>query len=49
MVDDADAHCTAARAAGAKIVSEPANAHGHRRYVAEDPEGNHWMFASVLT
>lgn len=48
MVDDADAHCAAARAAGATIVDEPADAHGHRRYVAEDPEGYHWMFASVL-
>ena len=48
MVDDADAHCAATRAAGAKIVSEPADAHGHRRYTAEDPEGHHWMFASVL-
>lgn len=48
MVDDAEAHCAVARAAGAKIVSEPTDAHGHRRYVAEDPEGYHWMFASVL-
>jgi uncharacterized glyoxalase superfamily protein PhnB/DNA-binding XRE family transcriptional regulator len=48
MVDDVDAHCTAARAAGAKILSEPVHAHGHRRYTAEDPEGHHWMFASVL-
>lgn len=48
MVDDADAHCAAARAAGAKIVDEPAPAHGHKRYTAEDPEGNRWMFASVL-
>jgi uncharacterized glyoxalase superfamily protein PhnB len=48
MVDDADAHCKRARAAGAKIVSEPADAHGHRRYTAEDPEGHHWMFASPL-
>jgi uncharacterized glyoxalase superfamily protein PhnB len=29
-------------------VSEPNNAHGHRRYTAEDPEGYEWMFASVL-
>jgi uncharacterized glyoxalase superfamily protein PhnB/DNA-binding XRE family transcriptional regulator len=48
MVDDAEAHCAAARAAGAKIITEPADAHGHRRYTAEDPEGNQWMFASVL-
>lgn len=48
MVDDADAHCAKARAAGAKIVAEPVNAHGHRRYVAEDPEGHHWMFASPV-
>lgn len=48
MVDDARAHCETARAAGAKIVSEPAEAHGHVRYTAEDPEGHHWMFASEL-
>ena len=48
MVEDADAHCAAARAAGATIVDEPNVAHGHRRYTAEDPEGNRWMFASVL-
>lgn len=48
MVDDARAHCEAARAAGARIVSEPAEAHGHVRYTAEDPEGHHWMFASEL-
>jgi uncharacterized glyoxalase superfamily protein PhnB/DNA-binding XRE family transcriptional regulator len=47
IVEDADAHCATARAAGAKILSEPVDAHGHRRYVAEDPEGYHWMFASV--
>jgi uncharacterized glyoxalase superfamily protein PhnB/DNA-binding XRE family transcriptional regulator len=48
MVDDADAHCARTRAAGAKIVAEPVDAHGHRRYVAEDVEGHHWMFASIL-
>ncbi len=48
MVDDADEHCARARANGAKIVVEPMDAHGHRRYVAEDVEGHHWMFASVL-
>lgn len=48
MVDDADAHCEQARKAGAKIVAEPMNMHGHRRYVVEDPEGGQWMFASVL-
>ncbi|WP_394848683.1 VOC family protein [Pendulispora brunnea] len=49
MVDDADAHCERARGAGAKIVSEPREAHGHRRYVAEDPEGHRWMFASPIS
>ena len=48
MVDDVDAHCDHARSAGAKILSEPENAHGHRRYLAEDPEGHPWYFAHPL-
>lgn len=50
IVDDADAHCAAARAAGAKIVEEPAT-HDYgddywadRTYLAEDPEGHCWWF-----
>ena len=49
-VDDADAHCARARAAGAKIVEEPkTNDYGDdywadRSYRAEDPEGHQWWF-----
>jgi uncharacterized glyoxalase superfamily protein PhnB len=50
IVDDADAHCARARAAGAKII-EPPTTHDYgddywtdRSYRAEDPEGHHWWF-----
>jgi uncharacterized glyoxalase superfamily protein PhnB len=49
-VDDADAHCARARAAGAKIVEEPTtNDYGEeywadRSYRAEDLEGHQWWF-----
>jgi uncharacterized glyoxalase superfamily protein PhnB len=50
-VDDADAHCARARAAGAKIVSEP-EVHDYggdywadRGYGCADLEGHHWWFA----
>ncbi len=47
-VPDADAHCAAARRAGAEIVTEPETAlYGDRRYAARDPEGHQWWFASV--
>jgi uncharacterized glyoxalase superfamily protein PhnB len=49
-VDDADAHCARARAAGAKIISEP-ETHDYgeaywadRTYEAEDLEGHRWWF-----
>jgi uncharacterized glyoxalase superfamily protein PhnB len=49
-VDDVDAHCERARAAGAKIVSEP-ETHDYgeeywsdRSYQAEDLEGHRWWF-----
>jgi uncharacterized glyoxalase superfamily protein PhnB len=49
-VDDADAHCAHARAAGAKIVDEP-ETHDYgedywadRGYRAEDLEGHQWWF-----
>ncbi|MFI0484403.1 VOC family protein [Actinomadura sp. 9N215] len=48
MVDDVDKHFEHARKHGAEIISEPANAHGHRRYLAVDPEGHHWQFWTVL-
>jgi uncharacterized glyoxalase superfamily protein PhnB len=44
-VDDVDAHCARARAAGAKIVREPADQfYGDRTYAARDPEGQEWYF-----
>ncbi len=46
-VDDADAHCRRARAAGATIEAEPADMPwGHRMYTAVDPEGHKWFFAA---
>ena len=48
FVDDADAHCDRARAAGATIVAEPVNDHGNRFYRAMDPEGHRWIFATPL-
>jgi uncharacterized glyoxalase superfamily protein PhnB len=45
-VDDVDAHCETARAAGATIVAEPEDQfYGDRRYGAKDPEGHEWFFA----
>lgn len=53
-VDDADAHCARARAAGATIFMEPA-VHDYgadywsdRSYGAVDPEGHHWWFTQRL-
>ncbi len=54
FVDDADAHCERARAAGAKITEEPATQDygddywADRTYSAEDPEGHHWYFMQRL-
>jgi PhnB protein len=46
-VDDVDAHCERARAAGAEISDGPADQeYGDRRYTAKDPEGHHWFFAT---
>lgn len=48
-IDDADAHCARARAAGAEVIEEPADQpYGDRRYGVRDPEGHHWYFASRL-
>ena len=45
-VDDVDAHCERARAAGAEIVEEPADQeYGDRRYAALAPEGHQWFYA----
>jgi uncharacterized glyoxalase superfamily protein PhnB len=49
-VDDADAHCARARAAGAKVLEEPATSDygeeywSDRSYRAEDLEGHQWWF-----
>lgn len=44
-VDDVDAHYAQAKAAGAKIIAEPADKfYGDRTYGAEDPEGHQWSF-----
>ncbi len=46
-VDDADAHCARARAAGATIVTELHDTdYGSRDYAARDPEGNLWNFGT---
>ena len=53
-VDDADAHCERARAAGAVIATEPATqdyGEGYwadRGYEARDLEGHHWWFMQRL-
>ena len=45
-VDDVDAHCDKARAAGAPILQEPEDQfYGDRNYRTEDPEGHQWTFA----
>jgi uncharacterized glyoxalase superfamily protein PhnB len=53
-VDDVEAHCKRARAAGAKIVDEPAT-HDYgedywsdRSYGCEDIGGHHWWFTQRL-
>lgn len=53
-VDDVDAHCAQARAAGARIVSEPAlhdygdDYWADRSYGALDPEGHLWWFSQRI-
>jgi uncharacterized glyoxalase superfamily protein PhnB len=53
-VDDVDAHCQRARAAGAKIAEEPTTAdYGEdypvlRTYRAVDPEGHQWWFMQQI-
>jgi uncharacterized glyoxalase superfamily protein PhnB len=50
FVDDVDAHCEHARAAGATIAQEPTTTDygddywSDRSYRAVDPEGHHWWF-----
>lgn len=48
-VADADSHCAHARAAGARILSEPKDEfYGAWIYMAADPEGHVWRFSQVL-
>jgi uncharacterized glyoxalase superfamily protein PhnB len=48
-VDDADAHCARARAAGAEIVQEPKDhPYGERQYTAIDPGGHRWTFSQTI-
>ncbi|SCX74563.1 VOC family protein [Variovorax sp. EL159] len=48
VIDDPDAHCARARAAGAEILTDPKDNDGYpgRGYDARDPEGNVWSFGS---
>ena len=43
-VNNVDAHCERARAAGATILREPKDEEYGRLYNAADPEGHRWMF-----
>jgi uncharacterized glyoxalase superfamily protein PhnB len=48
-VDDADAHCARARAAGAEVVQEPKDhPYGERQYTAIDPGGHRWTFSQTI-
>lgn len=48
-VTDVDAHFARARAAGARVQSEPTDQpYGQREYEARDPEGHRWWFATPL-
>lgn len=47
--EDIDAHCEAARAAGADIIAEPETQfYGDRSYRAKDPEGHIWTFGVTV-
>ena len=47
VVDDPDAHCARARAAGAEITRDLHDTeYGSREYGAKDPEGNNWYFGT---
>ncbi len=48
-VDDALSHCERARAAGARILTEPVeHMYGERQYNAEDPFGHRWDFTQTV-
>lgn len=49
-VDDVDAHCERARAAGAEVEYEPMDQpYGLREYGARDLEGHRWAFVAPLS
>jgi len=49
VVEDLDAHCERARAAGAEIVAEPEDQfYGDRTYRALDCEGHFWTFGEKV-
>jgi MerR family transcriptional regulator, thiopeptide resistance regulator len=49
QVDDVDAHFQLARAAGARIDSEPVDQpYGQREYGARDLEGHCWWFSAPV-
>ena len=46
-VEDVDAHSGRARAAGSELEGEPQDKPwGDRMYLARDPEGHEWYFAT---
>src|SRR5262249_61824384 len=48
-VEDAFTHCEKARAAGARILTEPVDhMYGERQYNAEDPFGHRWDFTQTV-
>ncbi|MFI7100202.1 VOC family protein [Streptomyces sp. NPDC050161] len=49
VVEDTDAHCARAAAAGAEILIPPTDQdYGSRDYLARDAEGNVWSFGTYL-
>lgn len=49
LLDDIDAHCQRAAAAGAEILEAPADQfYGDRTYRARDPEGQVWTFGQKV-
>ena len=48
-VSDIETHCKRAKSAGATIIEDlTTTEYGHRRYGAEDIEGQHWYFAQPV-
>jgi uncharacterized glyoxalase superfamily protein PhnB len=46
FVEDLEAHCERARAAGAAILEEPhETVYGEFQYATEDLDGHHWLFS----